>query len=219
VQPISVARAKIRVAICDDHPFFREGLKKVIHSTPDLQVVVEADSGPHLIDQLRTQPVDVLILDLSLPGRDGMEIIKDLRPWGITTPVLVLSAHEESRYAVRALRAGAAGYLNKGADVQALFEAVRKLAGGHCYITGDTADRLAGELIHPTDRPAHDGLSDREYQILLAFASGKGVKEIAAGLNLSPSTVGTYRSRVLSKLNLDNNADLVRYAVLNGLVE
>jgi len=219
MQPTSIAATKIRIAICDDHPFFREGLKKVIHSTPDLRVVAEADSGPRLIDQLRTQPVDVLILDLSLPGRDGLEIIKDLHPWGITVPVLVLSAHEESHYAVRALRAGAAGYLNKGADIQALFEAVRKLAGGHCYITPDTADRLAGELVHPTDRPPHDELSDREYQVLLAFAAGKGVKEIAASLNLSPSTVGTYRSRVLAKLNLGNNADLVRYAVRNGLVE
>ena len=219
MQPTSIANTKIRIAICDDHPFFREGLKKVIQSASDMSVMVEADSGPQLIDQLRTQPVDVLILDLSLPGRDGMEIIKDLHPWGITVPVLVLSAHEERRYALRALRAGASGYLNKGTDIQTLFDALRKIAGGHCYITGDTADRLAGELVHPTDKPVHDELSNREYQVLLAFATGKGVKEIAAELNLSPSTVGTYRSRVLSKLNLDNNADLVRYAVRNGLVE
>jgi two-component system invasion response regulator UvrY len=212
-------QAEISVAICDDHPFFREGLKATIAASPDIRVAAEAEGGVELVDLLRERSVDVVILDWTLPGRDGLEVLKDLRCWGIAAPVLMLSAHHEDHYALRALRAGAQGYLTKGANAEALFEALRTIAAGRRYITSGLAEQLADEIIHPTTRPRHHELSDREYQVLIEFAAGKGIKEISDELNLSPSTVGTYRARVLTKLNLANNAELIRYAVENGLVE
>lgn len=216
---LDIARRKIRVAICDDHPFFREGLKAVLAASADVRVLVEAEHGQQLIDLLRDQPVDVLVLDWSLPGRDGPDILRDLRSWGITVPALILSAHDEDHYALRAMRAGAAGYLSKGTDADALLEAVRAVAAGRRYITAALAEQLADEVVRPAAGSGPAELSDREYQILIEFAAGRGIKEIAGRLNLSPSTVGTYRMRVLSKLNLGNNADLVRYAIQNRLVE
>jgi len=163
---------KIRVAICDDDPSFREGLKRIITATPDIRVVAESESGEDLIELLKKQPVDVLVLDQSLPGRNGLEIIADLRARGITLPVLILSIDDETRYAVPALRAGAAGYLDKGTGLAVLCDALRRLAAGNCYVTDETADRLARELNHAATKQPQLQLSGSEFQVLLAVVAG-----------------------------------------------
>jgi len=209
----------LKVIICDDHPIVREGLKNIIAKSGDISVQAEAGSGSELIEKLGQGRFDVVILDISLPGASGLDVLKLLQGYSPRPAVIVLSMHPEEQYAVRALKAGAAGYLEKASAPSELVSAIRKVARGGRHVSAALAERLAFGLGGNEKREAHESLSDREYQILLMIASGKGTKEIAGELSIAPSTVGTYRSRILEKLGLTNTAELIHYAVANHLVE
>jgi two-component system invasion response regulator UvrY len=209
----------LHVILCDDHPIFREGLRKILLPHSDIKVDAEAGSGAELMEKVKGKRCDVIILDISLPDMNGLDVVKALQGSESKAAILILSMHLEEHYAVRALKAGAAGYLQKESVPEELVKAIRKIARGGRYITSSLAERLAYQLEPNTEKAPHELLSDREYQVLCLLASGKGVKEIAAELGLSPPTVATYRSRVLAKLNLDTTVDLVRYALKYGLVQ
>ncbi len=210
----------IRVIICDDHPIVREGVRMIIQKQKDISIEEAAASGQELISRLASHGCDVIILDICLPGgQDGIELLKTLSRDYPKIPVLVMSMHTESQLGMRAIRAGASGYLVKGSEPAELLTAIRKLGTGGKYISPSLAEQLAEEVSGKRARPAYEKLSDREYRVLCLLASGKGVTEIASELFLSPATVGTYRSRVLSKLSLKNTAELVRYAVEHGLLD
>ena len=209
----------LRILLCDDHPILREGLKRILLQQSDITVVEEAGSGAEMLEKSAASRFDVIILDIALPDMNGLEVLKNLRARGNRVGVLVLSMHPEEQYATRALRAGAAGYLQKESAPSELVSAVRKIAGGGRYITPSLAEKLAFELGEMADKPPHELLSDREYQVLCLLASSRGIKEIAAELGLSAPTIATYRSRVMTKLNLSSTVDLVRYALAHKLVE
>lgn len=208
-----------RILIADDHAVVREGLRQIIAKQSDMVVAGEAASGPDVLNKIRSARYDVVLLDLSMPGRSGLEILADIKKEQPDLRVLVLSIHSEDLYAVRALRAGASGYLTKESAPEQLVEAVRKVSRGGKYISPSLAERLAFALEADSDKLPHERLSDREYQVLCMIASGKTVKEIAGELALSVSSVSTYRSRILIKMNLKNNAELAHYAIRNGLVD
>jgi len=213
-------KAVIRVIICDDHPIVREGVRMIIGKEKDIALEEEASSGQELLSKLAAHHCNVIILDIALPGGlDGIELLKTLSRDHPRTPVLVMSMHPESQLGLRALRAGAAGYLVKGSEPSELIAAIRKLASGGRYVSAPLAEQLAEEVSSKKARSLHESLSDREYRVLCLLASGKGVTEIASELFLSPATVGTYRSRVLAKLSLNNTAELVRYAVEHHLLD
>lgn len=209
----------LHVTLCDDHPIFREGLKKILLPYPDIKVDAETGSGAELLDKVKGKRCDVIILDISLQDMNGLDVVKALQASGSKAAILILSMHPEEHYALRALKAGASGYLQKESVPEELVNAIRKVATGGKYVTPSLAERLAYQLEPDTEKPAHELLSDREYQVLCLLAAGKGVKEIAAELVVSPPTVATYRSRILTKLSLATTVDLVRYALRNGLVE
>ena len=209
----------LHVILCDDHPIFREGLKKILLPYSDIKVDAEAGSGVELMEKVKGKRCDVIILDISLQDMNGLDVMKALQASGNKAAVLILSMHPEEHYALRALKAGASGYLQKESVPEELVDAVRKIARGGKYVTPSLAERLAFQLEPDTEKAPHELLSDREYQVLCLLASGKGVKEIASELAVSPPTVATYRSRILTKLNLVTTVDLVRYALRNGLVE
>jgi DNA-binding NarL/FixJ family response regulator len=209
----------LHVILCDDHPIFREGLKKILLPHSDIKVDAEAGSGAELMQKMEGKRFDVVILDISLQDMNGLDVVKALQASGSKAAILILSMHPEEHYALRALKAGAAGYLQKESVPEELINAIRKIARGGKYVTPSLAERLAYQLEPDAEKSPHDLLSDREYQVLCLLASGKGVKEIAAELAVSPPTVATYRSRILAKLNLTTTVDLVRYALTNGLVE
>jgi two-component system invasion response regulator UvrY len=209
----------LHVILCDDHPIFREGLKKILLPHSDIKVDAEAGSGAELMQKIEGRRFDVLILDISLKDMNGLDVVKALQASGNRAAILILSMHPEEHYALRALKAGAAGYLQKESVPEELVNAIRKIARGGKYVTPSLAERLAYQLEPNTEKSPHELLSDREYQVLCLLASGKGVKEIAAELAVSPPTVATYRSRILTKLNLSTTVDLVRYALRHGLVE
>lgn len=209
----------IRVILCDDHAVVRRGIKDTLSEAVDIQVVAEAGSYAEVREALRQTPCDVLVLDLSLPGRGGLEVLASVREAGNTTiKVLVVSMFPEDQYAIRCLRAGAQGYLNKGGDPADLIKAVRTVVQGRKYVTSEVAQMLADHLSAPNDEALHASLSERELQTLLKIASGKKLSDIAEELMLSPKTVSVYRSRVLEKLKLANNAELTVYAIRNNLV-
>ncbi len=211
-------KSMIKVALCDDHPVVREGLKIAFAQTPDIRVAAEASSGSELLEDLRATKCNVVILDISLPGSSGLEVLKDLSSHGVSLPVLILSMHPESQYALRALRLGAAGYLPKDSPMPDLIAAVRKVASGGKYISAGQGELLAEELRRGR-KPPLERLSDRELQVLLELAAGQGIKQIAHKLCISPSTVGSHRTRLLAKLGLRTGADLVRFAVENQLLD
>ena len=208
----------IKVALCDDHPVVREGMKVAFAQTPDIRVVAEASSGAELLEILSSTRCNAIILDISLPGASGLEVLKDLANRKLTVPVLILSMHPESQYALRALRLGAAGYLPKDSPMPELIAALRKVASGGKYISPAQGELLAEEFRRGR-KPPVERLSDRELQVLLELASGQGIKQIAHKLCISPSTVGSHRTRLLAKLGLRTSADLVRFAVENQLLE
>lgn len=208
----------IKVMIVDDHPIIREGLKKIISKTHDMKVIDEASSGDELLLKMKKNHYDVIILDISMPEKSGLDILKDLHNRTQKTVVLILSMHPEEQFAVRALKAGASGYLTKGGDPEELITAIRKVSGGGKYVSPNLAEKLASDLISNTDQPLHEKLSDREYQIMTMLASGKSPKNIAAELFLSLPTISTYRSRILQKMNFKNNAEIIGYAIKNKLV-
>jgi DNA-binding NarL/FixJ family response regulator len=207
----------IRILIADDHPIVREGLKRILGAVPDLTVVGEAASGPEAVEQARKTQANVVLLDVSMPGRGGIETAQELKRLVPGIRILILTVHVEDHFAIRCLREGADGYLTKDAAPQLLVEAVRKIHGGGKYISLALAERLALNLDASAERPPHERLSTRELEIMLRIAAGKTVGEIAADLNLSVKTVSTYRTRVLEKMSLKNNAEIMRYAVDQGL--
>jgi len=208
----------IRVILCDDHALIRRGIRDTLSDAPDIEVVGEAGDYGELRSLMREQPSDVLVLDINLPGRSGLDVLHVLKEEGATVRVLVVSMYPKDQYAIRALRAGAYGYVNKGGDTQQIVEAVRMVAQGRKYITPEIAQMLAESLTQPQVEVAHEKLSDRELQTLVLIASGKRLSDIAAELTLSPKTVSVYRARVLEKLALTNNSELTVYAIRNGLV-
>ncbi len=209
----------IRIALCDDHPLLREGLKRILLQQPDFRVEAEVGSGAELLSRLQDGHFDIVILDITLPDMNGLDVLKAIPSAGSRAAVLVLSMHPEEQYALRALKAGAAGYLQKESVPDELVTAVRRIAQGRKYVTATLAERLALDLEDRSGKAPHELLSDREYQVLCLLASGKGVKDIARELALSSPTVATYRSRVLSKLGLSTTVELVRYALAHKLVE
>jgi two-component system invasion response regulator UvrY len=208
----------IRVILCDDHAVVRRGIREMLSEAVDIQVVAEAGSYAEVREALRSHPCDVLVLDLNLPGRGGLEVLASLRESGSSVKVLIVSMFPEDQYAIRCLRAGAQGYLNKAGEPGELVTAVRTVAQGRKYVTPDVAQMLVENLSAPTDEALHAALSERELQTLLKIASGKRLSDIAEELMLSPKTVSVYRARVLEKLKLSNNAELTVYAIRNGLV-
>jgi DNA-binding NarL/FixJ family response regulator len=208
----------IRVVLCDDHAVVRRGIRDTLAEAVDIQVVGEAGSYAEVRELLRGTPCDVLVLDVNLPGRSGLEVLSTLRETGSPVKVLIVSMYPEDQYAIRCLRAGAQGYLNKAGNPQDLVTAVRTLAQGRKYVTPEVAQMLADNLAAPSAEALHDSLSEREMQTLLKIASGKRLSDIAEELMLSPKTVSVYRARVLEKLKLSNNAELTVYAIRNGLV-
>lgn len=209
----------LKIALCDDHPIFRQGLTTTLQPQSDIKVELETGSGSELLRLSAGVHLDVIVLDISLPDMNGLDVIKALRAAGSTSGVLVLSMHPEEQYARRVLKAGAAGYLQKDSPPEEFIAAIRKIARGGRYVTASLAERLALDLEGRADMPGHELLSDREYQVLSLLAAGKGVKEIAHELTLSAPTVSTYRARVFEKLGISSTAELVRYAIQHGLVE
>ncbi len=208
----------IRVILCDDHALIRRGIRDTLADAPDIQVVGEAGDYGELRSLMRVTPCDVLVLDINLPGRSGLDVMHVLKDEGTAVRVLVLSMYPEDQYAIRALRAGAHGYANKGSDPALIVQAVRTVAQGRKYVTPEIAEMLVESLTAPAPEHAHDRLSDRELQTLVMIASGKRLSDIAVELTLSPKTVSVYRARVLEKLSLQNNSELTVYAIRNGLV-
>jgi len=208
----------IRVILCDDHAVVRRGIREMLSEAVDIQVVAEAGSYAEVREALRANACDVLVLDLNLPGRGGLEVLASLREADSPIKVLVVSMFPEDQYAIRCLRAGAQGYLNKAGEPGELITAVRTVAQGRKYVTPDVAQMLVENLSTPSDEALHASLSERELQTLLKIASGKRLSDIAEELMLSPKTVSVYRARVLEKLKLSNNAELTVYAIRNGLV-
>jgi two-component system invasion response regulator UvrY len=209
----------IKIGIADDHPIVREGLKQIIAKTPDLSVVIEAADGQEVLDKLRKTPVDVLLLDISMPVRNGVDILKQLRTKWPKTPVLMLSAHPETKYAVRVFRLGAAGYLTKEGAPKELINAIRTVLAGKRYVSNSLAQHLAMNLDNDVEKPLHDSLSHRELEVLCLIAAGKPLTDIANNLFLSVKTISTYRTRILEKLHMQSNADLIRYAIQKELIE
>ncbi len=209
----------IRVLVADDHALVRAGLKHILGQTGEISVVGEACDGQEVMAEARKTPCDVVLLDIGMPGRSGLDVLKQLRAEHPSVAVLMLTMYPEEQYAVRALRAGAAGYITKDSAPDELVSAVRKVASGGRYVSMRTAESLAFEVQGRFRQAPHEALSDRELQVLCMIARGKTVKEIADELKLSPKTVSTYRSRVLAKLNLRNNSEVAYYAVKEGLVD
>jgi two-component system, NarL family, invasion response regulator UvrY len=208
----------IRVLIADDHPIVRSGLRRIAEEDRGITVTAEAESGGAALAALRQGVADIVLLDVSMPGAPFTETLRRLREEHPTVKILVLSAHPEDQWAVRALRGGAAGYLTKDHSPEQLLDAIRRVHRGGRYVSPTLAERLATQLGQDFVGAPHEQLSDREFDVLCGLGTGKSVKEIAADLGLSPKTVSTYRTRLLEKMGLATNADLVRYAAHHGLI-
>lgn len=208
----------IKVLIADDHPVVRRGLRQILDETADILVGAEVGSAQEVLDAVRGQAWTVVVLDISLPGGNGIDLIKDIRRERPEARVLILTAHSEEQYAVRAIRAGAAGFLNKESAPEKLTEATRKIAAGGRYVSAALAETLASILAGDAAEQPHERLSDREFEILKLLASGKTVSIVAGELSLSVKTISTHRARILKKMNLRTNAELTQYAIRQGLV-
>jgi two-component system invasion response regulator UvrY len=209
----------LRILIADDHPVFRRGLRQIIQETADMVVAAEAVDGREALLKARTGEYDVVLLDITMPIRNGVDVLSQLKHERPTLPVLMLSMHPEEQYAVRALRAGASGYLTKESAPEELVAAIRKVSTGGKYVSASLAERLASIVQEDGGPLPHETLSGREYQIMCLIAAGRTVSEAARELALSVKTVSTYRARILEKLRLKNTAELIRYATKNELVE
>lgn len=211
--------AAIRVLIADDHPIVIEGMRCICTNAGDMALVGSAESGLDAIKLCRRTPADILLLDIAMPDRSGIEVLKQLHKELPKLPILMFSAHREEQYAIRSLKAGAAGFLNKQTSSDALIDAIRTIVAGRKYISPALAQELANQIGVDHETPLHKGLSDREYQTLVMIASGKTVSDIAGELVLSVKTVSMYRSRLLAKMKLRHNAELTHYAIKNHLVD
>lgn len=219
--PVAQPDAKaIRILIADDHALIRKGLRQVLSDAFKHSAIGEASNAREVLELVSTQVWDVILLDITMPGQSGLDVLKQVKQLHPKTPVLVLSMHPEDQYAMRALKAGAAGYLTKNTASELVATALRKVLVGGTYVSPALAEDLANRLTEPAaPKPPHQTLSDREYQIMSALASGKSVKEVSFELALSIKTVSTYRTRLLRKLKLHTTAELIRYAIHEGLVQ
>jgi len=208
----------IRLLICDDHALVREGFKQILSDLTDFTVAGEAADGPEAVQLIRRGGVDVVLLDIALPGRDGLDVLKQVHQEFPKLPVLVVSTYPEKQYALRCLRLGAAGYLNKGADPAELVAAIRKVAQGGMFVSPTVAETLANAMRKDSGQPPHELLSQREYQVFTLIAAGKSLSQIAETLSLSPNTVSTYRARVMEKISTHNDVETALYAVRHHLV-
>ncbi|MFQ6103282.1 MAG: response regulator [Candidatus Glassbacteria bacterium] len=208
----------IRILIADDHAIVRKGLRQILSETSDIVIADEAGSGQEALEKGLENDYDIVVLDISMPDRNGLDILKQLKVEKPGLPVLVLSMHPEEQYAIRALREGAFGYLTKESAPGELIRAIRKISEGRKYVSSSLAEKLATRLKPDADKPPHESLSNREFQVMLLLANGKTVKEAAGEMHLSAKTVSTYRARIMAKMNMKNNAELIRYAIKNGLV-
>ena len=210
----------IRVLLGDDHRIVREGLKQVLADAPDIQVRAEATNGVEVMEKVQAlggaQGLDVVLLDIAMPGRDGLDVLQELRKAWPTLPVLMLSTYPERQYAVRCIKLGAAGYLNKSADPDDMVGAVRKAAAGGVFVTAATAEALASVVGGASAKTGPESLSHREYQVFRLLTSGRSVSEIGAQLHLAPNTVSTYRARILEKTGTKNDVELALYAERHG---
>ena len=207
----------VRILIGDDHAIVRRGLKQIVEESSEM-TVDEAKNGQEVLEKTRKIDYDILVLDISLPDRSGLDILKHLKNVKPDLPILILSIHPEEQYAVRVLRAGAAGYLSKDSASDELMAAIHKVSKGGKYVTASLAEKLAFDLEKTTKTALHETLSDREFQVMCMIASGKTVKEIAESLCLSVKTISTYRTRILDKMGMKNNAQITHYAIKNQLV-
>ena len=203
----------INILIVDDHLIVREGLKRIINDTPDIKTVAEASSGMEAMNLIWENKYNLILLDISMPGQNGLQTLKLIKKHDKDIPVLMLSMHSEEQYAMRSIKAGASGYITKDAASSQLVKAIRKINDGRKFISTEAAELLATDLYHEEDKDPHENLSDREFEILKMIASGTTTKSIAIELSISPKTVSTYRSRILDKLNMRNNSDLIHYVI------
>ncbi len=210
---------KIHVLIADDHAIVRQGLKQILSETDDLLVAGEADDGAEALNLARQQTWDVFLLDVSMPNRNGIDTLKQLKKEFPRLPVLILSMHPEEQYAVRALKAGASGYLTKQSAPELLVTAIRQVASGKKYLSPAVAQQLAEAISDNTDKSPHERITDREYQVLVLISTGNTLTQIAEKLSLGVATVSTYRARLLEKMGLKSTAELIRYGLEHGLVE
>jgi two-component system, NarL family, invasion response regulator UvrY len=209
----------LRILVADDHAVVRAGIKQILAGTSDIVVGGEASDGNQALNQARTAAYDLVLLDIAMPGMNGLEVLKQLKSERPGLPVLMLSMYPEEQFAVRTLKAGASGYLTKQSAPNELIAAIRKVCRGGKYVTSSLAESLAVYLEADSDRPPHELLSDREYEVMLMIASGKTVKMIAEELSLSVKTISTNRSRALRKMGMKTNAELTYYAIKHGLVQ
>jgi len=209
----------IRIVVADDHTIVREGLKQVLSAASDFEIVGEAQSGHEVLQRVRDLEFNVLLLDMSMPGKSGIELIKQVRTERPKLRILVLSMHQEQQYAVRAIKAGASGYLTKDSASAQLVSAIRKVAAGGAFITEAVAEQLALGAMPQTEGLPHSALSDREFHVFQLLVSGKAVSEIAEGLSLSVKTVSTHKARIMQKMSMSNPAELVRYAIRHRLID
>lgn len=207
----------LNILIADDHPVVRQGVKQILADSPGLASTDEASDGQEVLEKIRNSDYDIVLLDITMPGMTGLDILKELKRQKPEIPVLILSIHPEEQYAIRVLRAGASGYLTKNSVPSELIAAIKKVSAGGKYISPSLAEGLASKLQTSFEIKAHETLSDREYHVLCLLASGKSAKKIAEELSLSVKTISTYRSRILEKMQMKNNVELIRYAIQNGL--
>jgi DNA-binding NarL/FixJ family response regulator len=209
----------IRILIADDHSIVRQGLKQIVSECPGMVVAGEAESGQEVLELVRERDFDVAIVDIAMPGRGGLEILKDLKAEKPSMKVMVLSMYSEEQYAIRSLRDGASAYLTKGSAPDELVQAIRAVAEGKRYITPAVAERMATYIEADSEHPAHESLSDRELQVLVLLGSGRSVGDIAGELSLSVKTISTYRARILEKTGMQTTGQLIKYAVQHNLVQ
>ena len=209
----------IKILIADDHPIVRQGLKQILLEEFERPVLGEAQNCQEVLELVQKQDWDVVVLDISMPGRGGLEVLRELKQARPKLPVLILSLHPEDQYAVRALRAGAAGYMTKEVAPEELVKAIKKIREGGKYVSPTLAEKIAFDLEKETGNLLHETLSDREYQVMMLIASGKKLSEIAEELSLSVKTIGTYRTRILEKMKMKTNAELTFYAIRHQLIE
>lgn len=209
----------IKILIADDHPVVRRGLKQILGEEPDVGLLGEAKNFEEVLEAVQKLDWDIIILDISMPGKNGLDVLKELKHKRPTLPALILSMHAENQYAIRALKAGAAGYITKESAPEELVKAIRKVLGGGKYVSPSLAETLASNLEADTSKPPHEILSNREYQVMCMLASGKTSKEIAKEQSLGLKTISTYRARILKKMKMKSNAELIHYAIQNRLVD
>lgn len=207
----------IRVLIVDDHRIVLRGIEQILLTTPDIRAFGDASTAREALDRIANDLFDIVLLDISMPDRSGLEVLRLIKERKPRLPVLILSMHPEEQYAARALRAGAGGYLTKESAQDELIEAIRRVAAGRRYVSASLAEKLADEIAPDAEKARHDRLSDREYQVMLLLGAGRRNAEIAREMRVSPNTITTYRRRVLQKMGLNNAAEIVRYIVEHGL--